>query len=86
MTNEEVNEMRKQFKAAIARVMQSGLNSHNPDSYFSKYGCDYCDSGLGATVYDVEGYQSLQDARRGRGQLVEFQLCADCINTFEYGN
>ena len=67
----------------VADVIGSGLFSASEESYFSHDGCEHCANGLGATVYDVKGYPSLQAAHNG--DLYEFQVCGDCLNSLYYG-
>ena len=64
----------------IEQVIGSGLFSFDDESYFSWQGCEHCADGLGATVYDLQGYRSLEDT-----ELYEFQVCGDCINRLYYG-
>ena len=64
----------------IEQVIGSGLFSFDDESHFSWEGCERCANGLGATVYDLQGYRSLEDRR-----LYEFQICGDCINSLYYG-
>ena len=64
----------------IEQVIGSGLFSFDDDPYFSWQGCEHCADGLGATVYDLQGYRSLEDR-----DLYDFQVCGDCINRLYYG-
>lgn len=58
------------------------------EGYFSWRGCDNTDCpdyGLGNTVYDCQGYKTLQEAQADpKGNLYEFKLCFDCIYEYEY--
>jgi len=40
----------------IEQVIGSGLFSFDDEPYFSWQGCEHCADGLGATVYDLQGY------------------------------
>jgi hypothetical protein len=57
--------------------------------YFSWYGCDVvgCEAhNLGATVYACQGYETLEQAKTDPiGNLCKFQLCADCLFEYHYG-
>ena len=64
----------------IEQVIGSGLFSFDDEPHFSRQGCDHCADGLGAEVYDLQGYRSLEDR-----ELHEFQVCGDCINRLYYG-
>jgi hypothetical protein len=67
----------------IEQVIGSGLFSFDDEPYFSYFswqGCEHCADGLGATVYDLQGYRSLEDR-----ELHDFQICGDCINRLYYG-
>jgi len=64
----------------IEQVIGSGLFSFDDEPYFSWQGCEHCADGLGATVYDLQGYRSLEDR-----ELHEFRVCGDCINRLYYG-
>ena len=63
----------------IEQVIGSGLFSFDDEPYFSWQGCEHCADGLGATVYDLQSYRSLEDRT-----LYEFQVCGDCINSLYY--
>ena len=63
----------------IEQVIGSGLFSFDDEFYFSWQGCDHCADGLGAEVYDLRGYRSLED------EMYEFQVCGDCIYSQYYG-
>ena len=63
----------------IEHVIGSGLFSFDDEPHFSWQGCAHCAEGLGATVYDLQGYRCLKDRT-----LYEFQICADCINSLYY--
>jgi len=65
----------------IEQVIGSGLFSFDDEPYFSWQGCEYCADGLGATVYDLHGYRSLEDT-----ESLAFRVCADCIYRLYYGN
>jgi len=64
----------------IEQVIGSGLFSFDDEPHFSWRGCEHCADGLGATVYDLQGYRSLEDR-----QLYEFRVCGDCVNSLYYG-
>ena len=64
----------------IEQVIGSGLFSFDDEPHFSWQGCEYCADGLGATVYDLQGYRSLEDT-----QSFDFQVCGDCISRMYYG-
>lgn len=42
----------------IEQVIGSGLFSFDDEPHFSWQGCEHCADGLGATVYDLQGYRS----------------------------
>ena len=64
----------------IQQVIGSGLFSFDDEAHFSRQGCEHCADGLGATVYDLQGYRSLEDR-----ELYDFPVCGDCINRLYYG-
>ena len=64
----------------IAQVIGSGLFSIDDEPHFSWQGCEHCANGLGSSVYDLQGYRSLEDRT-----LYEFEVCGDCINSLYYG-
>ena len=64
----------------IEHVIGSGLFSFDDESHFSWRGCEHCANGLGAEVYDVRGYRSLDER-----ELYEFQVCGDCISCLYCG-
>lgn len=64
----------------IEQVIGSGLFSFDDESHFSWQGCEHCANGLGANVYDLQGFRSLEDRT-----LHEFEICSDCINSLYYG-
>jgi len=64
----------------IEQIISSGLFSLDDEPHFSRQGCEHCADGLGATVYDLQGYRSLTDT-----ELYEFQVCGDCIDRLYYG-
>jgi len=64
----------------IEQVIGSGLFSFVDESYFRRQGCEHCADGLGAEVYDLRGYRSLEDR-----ELHEFHVCGDCIYSQYYG-
>jgi hypothetical protein len=64
----------------IEQVISSGLFSFDDETHFNWQGCEHCADGLGAEVYDLHGYRSLEDR-----ELYEFQVCGDCINNQCYG-
>jgi hypothetical protein len=74
----------EQRKQTILQVIGNGLFSSQDESYFTWDGCDYCCPGLGAQVYDVEGYTDLESARKGKDELIEFKLCGHCLNALYY--
>ncbi len=63
----------------IEQVIGSGLFTFDDESHFTWQGCEHCADGLGAEVYDLRGYRSLE-AR----QLYEFQVCGDCLHSLYY--
>ena len=63
----------------IDQVISSGLFTFDDESHFSRQGCEHCANGLGAEVYDVRGYRSLDER-----ELYEFQVCSDCISCLYY--
>jgi hypothetical protein len=63
----------------IEQVIGSGLFSFDDEPYFSWQGCAHCADGLGATVYDLQGYRGLEDRK-----LYDFQVCGDCVNRLYY--
>jgi len=63
----------------VRQVIASGLFSIADDAHFSWRGCDTCTEDLGATVYDGQGRMT------PRGEVYEFQICADCVNRLYYG-
>ena len=65
----------------IEQVIGSGLFSFDDEHCFSWQGCEHCADGLGATVYDLQGYRNLEDT-----EAYDFQVCGDCINGLYYGN
>jgi hypothetical protein len=64
----------------IEQVIGSGLFSFDDEPHFSWQGCEHCANGMGATVYDLQGYRSSEDRT-----LHEFQVCGNCINSLYYG-
>jgi hypothetical protein len=64
----------------IEQVIGSGLFSFDDEPYFTWQDCEHCADGLGAEVYDLRGYRSLE-----HGKLYEFRVCGDCINNQYYG-
>jgi hypothetical protein len=64
----------------IEQVIGFGLFSFDDEPYFRWQGCQHCAGGLGAMVYDVHGYRSLEET-----EWYEFQICGDCINALYYG-
>jgi hypothetical protein len=60
----------------IERVIGDGLFTFYDESHFSWQGCEHCADGLGATVYDLQGYRSLGDT-----ESFDFQVCGDCVKT-----
>jgi hypothetical protein len=64
----------------IEQVIGSGLFSFDDEPHFTWQGCKHCADGLGATVYDLRGYRSLENR-----ESYEFQVCGDCINSLYYG-
>ena len=56
----------------IERVIGSGLFSFDDEPHFSWRGCEHCSDGLGATVYNLQGYSSLT------GVLDGMELCQHC--------
>jgi len=64
----------------IEQVIGSGLFSFDDEPHFSWQGCEHCADGLGATVYDLQGYRNLADL-----ELYEFRVCADCIHRLYCG-
>jgi len=77
--------MSKERRKMIEQVINSGLFSFGEESYFTWHGCDYEGNKLGATVYDCSGYLTLEQAQGGPGNLYEFKLCGECLNTLYYG-
>ena len=71
-------------------ILAAGLYScAQEEPYFTWQGCDVCaettGKRLGNNVYDVAGYASLEDARKGKDMLYEFRACDGCIYDAEYG-
>jgi hypothetical protein len=64
----------------IEQVIGSGLFCFDDEPHFRWQGCEHCADGLGATVYDLHGYRSLEETESN-----EFQVCGDCINSLYYG-
>jgi hypothetical protein len=64
----------------IEQVIGSGLFSFEDEPHFTWHGCEHCADGLGAEVYELRGYRSLDNT-----ELYEFQVCGDCINRLYYG-
>jgi hypothetical protein len=62
-----------------SRRRPGGGNTFDDDSYFIRQGCEHCADGLGAEVYDLRGYRSLEDR-----QLHEFHVFGDCIYSQYY--
>jgi hypothetical protein len=71
---------------AIKQVIGSGLFESSESPHFSWHGCDHCANGLGNDVYDCKGYMSLEDAQAGEDNLLEFELCGQCLNDLYYGH
>lgn len=69
----------------IEAVIGSGLFSYSDEPAFSWGGCNYCESG-GGTVYEVQGYRSLDESRAGCSNLYEFNLCGECLHSLYYGD
>jgi hypothetical protein len=65
----------------IEQVIAFGLFSFDDEPHFSWQGCEHCADGLGAMVYDLQGYRSPVDT-----ELYEFQVCGYCIHRLYYGN
>jgi len=63
----------------IEQVIGSGLFSSDDEPYFTWQGCEHCGDGLGATVYDLQGYRILEDR-----EFHEFRVCGDYINRLYY--
>ncbi len=63
----------------IEQVIDSGLFAFDDESHFSWHGCEHCADGLGAEVYDLRGYRSLESR-----ELYEFQVCGDCLHLLYY--
>ena len=64
----------------IEQVIGSGLFSFDDEPHFNWQRCEHCADGLGATVYDLQGYRSLEDK-----ESYDFRVCGDCINRLYYG-
>lgn len=64
----------------IEQVIGSGLFSFDDEPHFSWPGCEHCADGMGASVYDLHGYRSLEDT-----ESLDFQVCGDCIRQLYYG-
>jgi hypothetical protein len=68
----------------IEQVIGSGLFNSSEEEHYSKRGCEYCNGGAGS-VMDVKGYRNLEEAKKGEGNLIEFELCGNCLNQLYYG-
>lgn len=59
------------------------------EGYFTWGGCDNVDCeahNLGVTVYDCQGYKTLEEAQADKeGKLYEFSLCFGCLYEHAYG-
>jgi hypothetical protein len=64
----------------IEQVICSGLFCFDDEPYFRWQNCQLCADGLGALVYDLHGYRSLEET-----ESHEFQICGDCIYRLYYG-
>ncbi len=63
----------------IEQVIGSGLFTFDDESHFAWQSCEHCANGLGAEVYHLRGYRSLE-----RWEMYEFQICGDCIYSLYY--
>jgi len=68
----------------LREVLASGLFESAEEPYFTWRGCEVnlvrgCRP-VGNDVYDVKGYRSLDDARGGEDNLIEFRCCGECLN------
>jgi hypothetical protein len=80
--------------ARIDRVINNGLWSFvEREASFSWSGCERCNilssERLGASVYTVEGYETLEESRKdgesGRDDHAHsFNLCGECIYTLTF--
>lgn len=68
-------------KKVIEKCFESGLVSFGDTAYFTWRGCDYCNGGKGADVYDCQGAISLLSGN----EQYDFRLCGECINDLYYG-
>ena len=72
-------------KELIEKCFASGLVDASNEPYFSWRGCDFCSNGLGATVYDVKAFASLEEAREDKENYYQFIICGDCLYSLTYG-
>ena len=49
------------------------------EAFFSWRSCDLCQSGLGGDRYDIEAYETLEEAQTDKvNNKYELEVCVDC--------
>lgn len=69
--------MSNYFADRWATVLKNGLYGSKGEPFFSWYGCHVC--GESGTVEEIEGYENLELSKAGKNNLVNFQVCGDCL-------
>jgi hypothetical protein len=58
----------------------SGLFKETDHNEFSRFPCDACNSRLGGERWQIDGYVSLEAAKRGEREQYGLSICRDCYD------
>jgi hypothetical protein len=63
----------------LNRFITTGLFSETDYNEFSRFPCDACNSRLGGERWQIDGFLSLADARKGWPRKYGLSICRDCF-------